>query len=549
MVCLNCGGESGPGAQVCARCGRPLPVYGAPQGFVYDPAAGQYVRPEQGGGRVWFDPVSGRYTQEAPPPVSPPGEAAAGQPRQGPEAPAPGPEGFAFDGASGLYYRVDHAQGDSAHLTWYAPDTQEYAQVRHVAVPPPGPGLTPGYGPGPTPTRPAGGGGKKPLVIALSVVLIAALGFGGWKLLGSSDEDAPAASSEPEGAESAAASVEAAPPAAPDAIDWQEPAIEAAVRGLLNKPEGGLTRDDLGGIQTLFLFGDTVGLNQEPPESAIRQGNIRTLADVSHFPALQQVIVFENPVRDLSPLTSLTTVHHITARGCALEDISPLSQMTWLTDLHLSDNQIADISPLAACRELTYLTLDGNRIRDASPLAGLPALEILDLRENPVENWEAVSHVEDLRGRPETPAYAGDERFQDLDALFGLERDVLLEMGELAPDVYIMDGYLEFFRAEEIDSYFGFPPDFDTEAPKTLRAVHTTTKTMFGVDSMTIGELRERFGSDLIVDEWFNELEDDIVQDVYVDLGQYRISFTDAETIEDDAAVSTIYIGYVSQWY
>ncbi len=427
MQCLSCGAQNPPGAKSCERCHRPLPVYGAPEGFAYDLERGLYRR-DDAGGALFFDPVGGEYFREedSGAPVEPADtgtdvsaldhmQSTFVQPRPltGAEPSAPPPEGFELDPASGLYCRVDDAGNEDGeqvcYVTWYDPALREYAQARYAAPDAEAPDGEP---------RAAK---RKTLWIVASAAALVILLFAGWLLWGESILGEPAASSggtsasdasdAPDASDAQASDASHAPSAAAvspenasdaEALSWTEPLIEQAVREYIGKPDGAIVREDLEDIITVFMYGDTVAFNpgNEPPGEEFGEGSIASLEDMRNFPALKEVIATNNPISDLSPLAGIETLYQVMVFGGGITDVSPMATLPGLGALFLDDNLIADIAPLAECKMLDYVLLARNQITDASPLSDLPLLEILDLAGNPIEDWSVVAHIEDLRGAP-----------------------------------------------------------------------------------------------------------------------------------------------------
>jgi len=83
------------------------------------------------------------------------------------------------------------------------------------------------------------------------------------------------------------------------------------------------------------------------------------------------LILEENEISDLSPLSGLTTLAFLSLSHNQISDIGPLAGLTGLGGLKLKNNQIVDISPLAGLVNLNSLDIANNRITDFSPLAGL----------------------------------------------------------------------------------------------------------------------------------------------------------------------------------
>ncbi|MCP4590384.1 MAG: hypothetical protein GY842_06555 [bacterium] len=140
--------------------------------------------------------------------------------------------------------------------------------------------------------------------------------------------------------------------------------IEAAIRGVLNKPTGELTEADRTGLQTLDLRGT----------------QIKDVSPLAKLTGLQSLDLSGTPITDVSPLATLAGLQHLDLRRTEITDVSPLANLTGLRHLELGRTQITDASPLADLTGLQYLQLGGTQITDVSPLANLTGLQYLDLR-------------------------------------------------------------------------------------------------------------------------------------------------------------------------
>jgi hypothetical protein len=100
---------------------------------------------------------------------------------------------------------------------------------------------------------------------------------------------------------------------------------------------------------------------------------------------LANLILEDNPLRDISPLAELTNLYSLYLSGNQIRNVKPLASLSNnLSYLDLRDNQISDVSPLASLTKLTYLDLRGNRISDIQALASLKKLKDLFLDGNQI---------------------------------------------------------------------------------------------------------------------------------------------------------------------
>ena len=98
---------------------------------------------------------------------------------------------------------------------------------------------------------------------------------------------------------------------------------------------------------------------------------IANLTGLEHATHCHALILEENEISDISPLSGRTTLAFLALSHNHISDIRPLAGLTGLGGLKLANNQIVDISPLAGLINLNSLDIANNRITDFSPLAGL----------------------------------------------------------------------------------------------------------------------------------------------------------------------------------
>jgi hypothetical protein len=117
---------------------------------------------------------------------------------------------------------------------------------------------------------------------------------------------------------------------------------------------------------------------------------IRDISPLANLTSLRELYLSVNQIDDISPLTSLTNLTYLDLSGNGIDDISPLANLTSLTELYLSGNQITDISPLASLTGLSDLSLGDNQVHNISSLTNLTNLTLLNLSNNPISNIEPL---------------------------------------------------------------------------------------------------------------------------------------------------------------
>ena len=178
------------------------------------------------------------------------------------------------------------------------------------------------------------------------------------------------------------------PASDPSAVcQFQEPLIEAAVREILNRPEGELTFGDLRQITSLNIYGmlpyssktQMLFFGTEPDVYEWRQagltlykqrGTIRSLGDLSYLPNLTELNLHYQQIEDLSILE---------------QDVCP-----GLITLGLGNNPINDYSPLGSRPDLKSLNLAFSELSDLSFLEPLTGLESLVLAGTGITS---IAHV------------------------------------------------------------------------------------------------------------------------------------------------------------
>ena len=167
---------------------------------------------------------------------------------------------------------------------------------------------------------------------------------------------------------------DAVPSAAEDSLrvsetHWMpDPALRQAVREKLDMPS------DVPLTQA-YLQQRLTGLD-------VRGKGIADLTGVEHATDLQALVLIENKIQDISPLSALTKLGFLDLGGNQVSDLRPLAALTRLETLHIWRNEIEDISPLAGLVNLKKLSIQNNDIRDFSPLDGLRHLEVVKIKGN-----------------------------------------------------------------------------------------------------------------------------------------------------------------------
>jgi len=191
-------------------------------------------------------------------------------------------------------------------------------------------------------------------------------------------------------------------------IVFEEPMIEQAARFQIGKTaDEPLTRDELLLIDGLFIFGDSlIAISEEELQSRaqelfesnrMREGSIRSLADLTKMPNLKEVYISMQKITDISPLAALQKLEALDIKNNPVMDISPLSELKFLKRVSLFDTYVTDLSPLAKCPMLFDLNAGKLPIRSPEVFYGLIRLENLSLHETTVETLTGLHNLTQLK--------------------------------------------------------------------------------------------------------------------------------------------------------
>jgi internalin A len=166
--------------------------------------------------------------------------------------------------------------------------------------------------------------------------------------------------------------------------DFHHKPLEQEVRRKLEKPEGTITKAELGKVKSVNLA----------------KGDSLDYLDPCIFPYLTGVKdLFLGPgkLNDISVLSKLTRLESLRATANQVSDISALANLKLLDRLDLANTLVSDISVLSGLTKLTELQLDGSKVTDISALKDHPALERLTLNRTGVKDISPLRGVKTLK--------------------------------------------------------------------------------------------------------------------------------------------------------
>lgn len=102
---------------------------------------------------------------------------------------------------------------------------------------------------------------------------------------------------------------------------------------------------------------------------------------ISHN-CLPQLFLLSNAIEDISALSNLNQLSYVILDQNRIVDVSPISSTKSLRKLFIRSNLISDISALGGLTQLLELYANNNEIVDVSPISNIIGLQKLDLRNN-----------------------------------------------------------------------------------------------------------------------------------------------------------------------
>lgn len=130
-------------------------------------------------------------------------------------------------------------------------------------------------------------------------------------------------------------------------------------------------------------------LNAKPPLTKIELrslthledygGNISNLKGIEVAVNLKKLIISDNQIRDISPLSKLVNLQILGLWDNSIKDIKALRDLVKLSELILNDNEIYDISAISYLPNLKRLTLQRNPLNEEAYDTYIPNI----LKSNP----------------------------------------------------------------------------------------------------------------------------------------------------------------------
>ena len=209
------------------------------------------------------------------------------------------------------------------------------------------------------------------------------------------------------------------------------------IAGILSS---GMTEEDLQEIRTLILVGDTMidanelrnyrdwseavskmEIDGETVWSIdgeqIARGTATDISLIGRMSKLEDLILLNQSVTDISPLQSLTRLSYVEFVDCPVESLEALSGMTVLRGISLEKTQVTSLKPLESCTNLDYFSCNNEHFTSLDGL-GIPAL-----REITLSSADGISDLDALSACSGLVSFniSGATQLKDISGLAGCE--------------------------------------------------------------------------------------------------------------------------------
>jgi serine/threonine protein kinase len=214
------------------------------------------------------------------------------------------------------------------------------------------------------------------------------------------------------------------PPTESQAIVFQEPLIERAVRTVLELDDNtAITEHDLLRVNQLYISGNRVYASKNAFLDDLwgnRQSTtvytyplIETLDDLIMMPNIKYFLVANQRIRSIEPISHLSHLVEFSFHNTPVSDLSPLRFLQSLEDVHMDRMPVRDLSPLLDLPRLNELGLHDLLVTDPTPLR-----EITSVRSLYITNERAKMY----RNLPDVPLSKLNLYTSDFDSFNWIEQ-------------------------------------------------------------------------------------------------------------------------------
>ncbi len=212
-------------------------------------------------------------------------------------------------------------------------------------------------------------------------------------------------------------------------VTFPDPNLGAIIRAAIGVQTGAIHRSDLLPLHIIDAndsdVSDLSGTEHcvNVSEIFLWNNSVRDVTPLAGLANLTRLQMAWNQIGDIDALAGLVNIEQLLLDNNSVTDISALTGMSKLTDVNLSNNQISDTAALAGKPDMQFLRLAYNDISDIGPLIGMNHLILLDLTSNQITSVESLNGTNELTG-----LYLQENLVDDVTALASLTKLVRLNL-------------------------------------------------------------------------------------------------------------------------
>ena len=165
----------------------------------------------------------------------------------------------------------------------------------------------------------------------------------------------------------------------------------SAIKGLRKLKDLYLYRNNVSSIEYI------TGMSQLRNVS-IGHNNISDISTLTTLPKLVYLSIGDNPIADLSIIGNLTNLTYISIVTLNLTNLNLIQNLTNLESIEARYNHISDIAALGNLTELGRIAIDGNSITDISVISTLTKLNDISFNSNNISDISVITSLPNLTG-------------------------------------------------------------------------------------------------------------------------------------------------------
>ena len=236
-----------------------------------------------------------------------------------------------------------------------------------------------------------------------------------------------------------------------DVIVFADNTIKSMTRYILDKPEGGITKEDVLNIIDInmsFIYSVNYLYSKDKTITTLEDlkwfknlktlkvngCNIRDLTGIENLKNLDTIDISDNYVKNIEPIRKLTNLFYLDCSNNRIIDFSPLSNLTNLRTLRINQEEGGnlDVSVIKNLKKINYLDASNLKISDISALKNMKDIYILDLSNNNIKDISVLKGLTNLEY-----LYLDTNNISDISPLYDLPglRYVTLDNNPIPEDV------------------------------------------------------------------------------------------------------------------